>query len=362
MKLALITTNLRGGGAEKALVKLAALMAGRGHEVHLVLLENIVEHAPPEGVAVHALTPPGKTRRKGFLGKRLATFALKRLAKRLAKSVPFDLVVSTLPFADEIVSLAHLPNTWFRIANTLSAEIGALRRRSPAKAERRLARYRSLYEKRNLIAVSGGVAEDLRLRLGLKHSRIATIPNPFDAEDIRRQADEAAPSLPNEPYVVHVGRFAPQKRHDLLFDAWRRAGLPHRLVLLTPPDPRLDALIAQYGLEDRVTVAGFQRNPYPWMRKADALVLCSDHEGLPNVLIEALICGTPIVSTDCPSGPKEIMVGELARFLVPMSDAAALAIALRNVVEQPPVLSDELFAPFSAETVAREYEALAERY
>lgn len=359
MKLALLTTNLRGGGAEKALVKLAGLMTGRGHEVHLVLLEHVVEHAPPAGVALHALTRPGKPQRKGFLGKRLAALALGRLMKRLGKAGPFDLVVSTLPFADEVVSLARLPNTWFRIANTLSAEIAALSRTSPAKAQRRLARYRALYEGKNLIAVSAGVAEDLRRELGLAAAFIAPIPNPFDADDIRRQAEETMPGLPAEPYVIHVGRFAPQKRHDLLLAAWGRAELPHRLVLLTAPDPRLDALIAQYGLTGRVTVAGFQRNPYPWMRGADALVLCSDHEGLPNVLIEALICGTPVVSTDCPSGPREIMTGELARFLVPMNDADALAAALREAVAHPPALSDELVAPFSAAAVAREYEALA---
>ncbi len=359
MKLALITTNLRGGGAEKALAKLAGLMTGRGHEVHLVLLEHVVEHAPPAGVALHALTRPGHPQRKGFLGKRLAALALGRLMKRLGKTGAFDLVVSTLPFADEVVSLAHLPNTWFRIANTLSAEIAALSRTSPAKAQRRLARYRALYEGKNLIAVSAGVAEDLRRELGLKAARIAPIPNPFDADDIRRQAEEAAPGLPDEPYVIHVGRFAPQKRHDLLLAAWQRAALPHRLVLLTAPDPRLDALIARHGLTDRVTVAGFQHNPYPWMRGADALVLCSDHEGLPNVLIEALICGTPVVSTDCPSGPREIMTGELSRFLVPMNDANTLATALGEMVAHPPALSDELFAPFSAAAVTREYEALA---
>lgn len=357
-RFAFIITNLRGGGAEKAFLKLSTILAARGHEVHMILLENIVEHAPPPSVALHALTRPGQPQRKGFFGKRLAAFSLRKRIRALEQGGIFDLVVSTLPYADEVVSLAELPRTWHRIANTLSAEIAALRRNNPAKAERRRARYHKLYDGKNLIAVSDGVKTDLRYELGLQRANIVRIYNPFDAIDIQRQAEEPAANLPDAPYFIHVGRFVPQKRHDLLFAALQRAALPHRLVLLTAPDSRLDALIAQYGLTERVIVAGFQRNPYPWVRGADALVLCSDHEGLPNVLIEALICGTPVVSTDCPSGPREIMTGELARFLVPLNDADALATALREVVSHPPTLSDTLFAPFSADAVAMEYEAL----
>ena len=175
-------------------------------------------------------------------------------------------------------------------------------------------------------------------------------------------AAETPPSLPREPYIVHVGRFAPQKRHDLLFNAWRIAALPHKLVLLTPPSPALDTLIAAAGIAGSVIVAGFQQNPHPWIRAADALVLCSDHEGLPNVLIEALICGTQIVSTDCPSGPREIMAGALARLLVPAGDAQALAAALRAAVSNPIPLADVDLARFSDDTVAQGYESLSARW
>lgn len=362
LKIALVITNLRGGGAEKAFLKLAALMRRRGHDVHLFLLENIVEHVPDPAVNLHALTKPGRAQGKGFLGKRLAAVRLRRQFRQQQAERPFDFTLATLPFADEVVNIAGLPRVWHRIANTLSAEIESLRQVSPSKASRRLARYRRVYRAKNLVAVSDGVAEDLQRELGLTDANIVRLYNPFDLNEIRRLAAEIPAGLPHEPYIVHVGRFVPQKRHDLLFNAWRIAALPHKLILLTSPSPALDALIADAGMAGSVIVAGFQQNPYPWIRGADALVLCSDHEGLPNVLIEALICGTRIVSTDCPSGPREIMAGALARFLVPAGDAQALAAALREAVTSPMPLSNEDLARFSADTVAQGYEGLRARW
>ena len=357
LKIALVVTNLRGGGAEKAFLKLGALLAGRGHEIHLFLLENIVEHTPVPAIHLHALTGPGQAQGKGFIGKRLAAAKLRKRYRHAEGARPFDFTLSTLPFADEVVALAGLPRVWHRIANTLSAEIENLRRGSPTKAARRLARYRRLYDGKNLIAVSAGVADDLQRELGLSAANILRIYNPFDLDEIRRLAEESPAGLPQAPYVVHVGRFAPQKRHDLLFEAWKIAALPHKLVLLTPPSAALDALIAASGI-DSVVVAGFQHNPYPWMRRAAALVLSSDHEGLPNVLIEALICGTPIVSTDCPSGPREIMTGDLAQFLVPVGDVHALAEALQTVIDCPAAVADGHLERFSGGAIAQAYESL----
>ena len=259
MRIALVTTNLAGGGAEKALVNLAGLLSQRGHELVLILLEHIVVHQPPAAVTLHALTEPGRPAAKGFFGKRLSAWRLKRW---IAGERPFDLIISSLPYADEVVTLAKLPSAsvWYRIANTLSAELQAL---PPGKAARRLARYRRLYQGRQLIAVSKGVAADLRENLGLTEARIVTLYNPFDFAAIRRLALAHEADLPTVPYVIHVGRFAPAKRHDLLFAAWKLAAPVHQLVLLTPHNAQLAALIARHGLGHQVIVAGFHANPYP---------------------------------------------------------------------------------------------------
>jgi len=316
MRFALFTTNLAGGGAEKALA------ARAGH---------------------------------GWLGKRRLAWRLNRL---LASNRP-DLLVSTLPFADEVAALAGIPRHVCRIANTLSAEIARL---PAAKARRRVARYRTLYGARPLVAVSQGVAADLQASFGIDAQQVSVIANPFDFAAIRALAAEPCPQRPAAPYILHVGRYAAQKRHDLLLAAYARADPAQQLLLLTPPDAGLAALIAQHGLQHRVAIANFQANPYPWMAGAELLVLCSDHEGLPNVLIEALACGTRVVSTDCPSGPREILVGELAQGLVPCNDAAALAAAMRAALTTPKPAADTVaaaLAPYDAERALNAWEALA---
>jgi glycosyltransferase involved in cell wall biosynthesis len=352
MKFALFTTNLAGGGAEKALAKIGSGLAARGHEVDFIVCEDAGRHAPPAGCRFTALA--GRAGH-GWLGKRRLAWRLNRL---LASSRP-DLLVSTLPFADEVAALARAPRHICRIANTLSAEIARL---PAAKAQRRAARYRALYGARRLVAVSQGVANDLQTEFGIDADRVSVIPNPFDFAAIRALAAEPCPQRPREPYILHVGRYAAQKRHDLLLGAFAQADLPQQLVLLTPPDARLTALIAQHGLQRRVVIADFQANPYPWMAGADLLVLCSDHEGLPNVLIEALACGTRVVSTDCPSGPREILGGELAQGLVPCNDAAALAAAMRAMLAAPKPGANAVaaaLAPYEAEAALDAWEHLA---
>jgi len=358
MKFGFVLTNLAGGGAEKTVLTLGAALTARRNEVHIILLEHVIEHRPPADIRLCALTPNGRKISKGFLGKRLAARRLRALLRQLEEAAPFDLVVSALPFANEVTIRAEVPRHWCRIDNTLSAEIERLHSINPRKAGRRLARYRRLYGTRPLIAVSDGVAADLRGALGLPNARIERIYNPFDFAEIRARAVESAP-LPKGAYVVHVGRFAAQKRHDVLLDAWARLDVPHQLVLLTAPDGRLARMIEERGLAHRVTVAGFQTNPYPWIAGAELLALSSDHEGLPSVIIEALAVGTPVVSTDCPSGPREILGSALRECLVPVGDAAALAQAIGRALSDPPDVARVDLTPYAIKTVAAAYERLA---
>ncbi len=358
MRIGFVVTNLAGGGAERAVLNIAAALAARGHASDVIVLENVVMHAVPPRVALRPVSAPGRKVSKGWLGKRLAARRLARLHARLEREQPFDLLVSTLPFADEVARRARLPRLWCRVANTLSAEVARLQVSHPAKAARRLARYRRLYQGRPLIAVSQGVADDLRGALGLGRARIEVIPNPFDFDALRASARAAAP-VPEGRYIIHVGRFSAQKRHDLLLDAFAGLAPQLRLVLLTEPAPALASMIAARGLQDRVVVAGFQANPYPWLAGAELLVLSSDHEGLPNVVIEALALGVPAVSTDCPSGPREILGAALPECLVPVGDLRALRAALEQTLEARPDVSRVDLRRFATPVVAAAYERLA---
>lgn len=351
MKFVFVLTNLSGGGAEKAVLKTAAGLAERGHRVALVLFEQTTDYEVPAAIDCHVL---GQHASHGWFGKRRLAYRLRKMVNRLAP----DLVISTLPFADEVSILARLPRHYCRIANTLSAEINRLELSSPAKAKRRRIRYQALYGQRPLIAVSQGVATDMRVNLQIK-TPVSVIANPFDLQAIRQQAVVKTPELPVGKYVIHVGRFSAQKRHDLLLDAWQHAPEDTLLVLLTQGDKPLADMIAQRGLQERVLIAGFQKNPYPWMAGAALLVLCSDHEGLPNVLIEALICGTPVISTDCPSGPREILGDDVPGALIPCGDANILAERINEFLLAPPDISTIDLERFGVRHAVAAYEKLA---
>jgi len=357
MNFALIITNLLGGGAERAIINIASLLISRQHSVTLILLEQDIAHELDPGIDLHFVN---KKTGHGWIGKRLAAWRLKKLWEKLHVTRPFNLTLSTLPYCDEVVWLANLPNAYYRIANTLSAEIDLLKRHSPIKSRRRLNRYRTIYNNQNLISVSQGVADDLRDQIKL-NSNIFVIYNPFDLARIQRLSIEKNSSLPDTSYAIHVGRYAPQKRHDLLLSAWKEANLGLELILLTNPNPELQGLIDSNGLTNQVHIVGFQQNPFPWVAKAELLVLCSDHEGMPNVLIEALACGTRVVSTDCPSGPREILNGERSRWLVPMDNSAALAEAISNALKEPRPQPGAGLEIFSSTNVADHYEALASK-
>ncbi|RNC78911.1 hypothetical protein DA717_01950 [Piscirickettsiaceae bacterium NZ-RLO2] len=184
-----------------------------------------------------------------------------------------------------------------------------------------------------MICVSKGAQDTLLNDIQAKPKSSQVIYNPFDIEQIRKLAQESNSNIPNTPYILHPARFdIAQKRHDVLFQAFSQLNTEHTLVLLTKENDELTALIKQYHLSDRVIVTGFQRNPYPWFRQASLTVLSSDWEGFGNVIAESLICGTSVVSTDCPSGPREILTGELSNWLVPIDDAHALADKIKETL------------------------------
>jgi glycosyltransferase involved in cell wall biosynthesis len=347
-KMMLLLPNLQAGGAQRALLRIAKGEAQRGHEVHIVLLEREIEYPVPEGVSLHVLARPGNRKSSGWIGRRVAAFQLRRWHRRMATKKPFGLIIASLPFAQEVARLAGLPNVWNQIVNTSSAEIQALGH-NPRKAKRRLARYRWLWDGQLVIAISDSIKDDLLHNLKIFPRKIVTIYNPFDIEEMRQAAKAESLDSPIGPYVLHVGRFAKQKRQDLLLDAFIASRVPHQLVIVTRDQDvgRINALVAERGLESRVTVLGFRDNLFPLYAGASALVLSSDFEGMPNVVIEALAVGTPVVSTDCPSGAREVFRSNLQKYLAPCGDAQALGQRLREVTESSPKIDPEILAPFS---------------
>ena len=187
-----------------------------------------------------------------------------------------------------------------------------------------------------IVGVSAGVARDLETCLGLQSGYVRVIYNPVVDESLlpRARAAGADPWFTrcDVPVLLTVGRLVPQKDHATLLRALAMVRLerPVRLVILGEGEERgrLEALRRELGLEADVDMPGFSVNPYASMYRADLFVLSSRFEGLPNALIEAMACGCPVVSTNCPSGPEEILDhGKYGR-LVPIKDPRTMADAI----------------------------------
>jgi glycosyltransferase involved in cell wall biosynthesis len=196
-----------------------------------------------------------------------------------------------------------------------------------------------------LIAVSNGVADELARATGLPREGIAAIYNPVVSPRIAEWAAEPAahPWLAparDRPVLLGVGRLAAMKDFPTLLRAFAtlRAQRTARLVILGDGlhRPWLTWLIRRYGLTGDVDLPGWAANPYAFYARADQFVLSSRSEGLPNALLEAMACGCPVVSTDCPSGPREILDGGRYGPLVPVGDPTALARAMAQTLDAPP--------------------------
>ena len=171
--------------------------------------------------------------------------------------------------------------------------------------------------------MSEGSRSELLEIIKVRPSKSCTIYNPFPIKQISENS-KIKLELDIQDYFIHIGRFNDQKRHDLLFQIFSQCNTNSKLLLVGDGSKsqikKIDSLICHYNLEDKVVKLGYIENPFPYLRKAKALLLTSEYEGLPTVIIESLLCGTCVISYDCPSGPKEILVNELAEYLVPMGN------------------------------------------
>ena len=221
-----------------------------------------------------------------------------------------------------------------------------------------------------IVAVSEGVADDM-VRSGVVPSRdrIRVIYNPVISPDLHEKAKAAVDhpwfAAGEPPVFLNVGRLTAQKDQATLLKGFASLRKRHRarLLILGEGELRseLEGLIAELGIGEDVSLPGFCENPYAFMSRTTGFVLSSGWEGLPTVLIEAASLGVPVISTDCPSGPREILKEGALGTLVPVGDSEALATAMEKLLEQQEVSSfdrahlDETFRPFHHETAVDAY-------
>ena len=356
--IVLMIDSLKGGGAERVTLSLAKVFMEQAYHVSIIIMQDVVDFDVDARINLVNLDF-----KKGAISVwNYKIYADKLLAELANIQKSFGTPVflgGSLGLTHRLMNLAQLNKAYYFIHGSTS--VAKLGDRSGLRRLIKMQKIRQLYNDKKLLCVSKGVKNDV-LRLGIEPESIESIYNPFDYEEIRGLAKHSIDfKLPNTPYIVHVGRFSALKRHDLLLKAFSKLSdktLTLVLVGRGEEEEKTRLLAQSLKISSRVVFAGFQSNPYPIIKNAKLLVLSSDHEGLPTVLIEALALQTGVVSTNCPSGPSEIMVPYLERFLVPVDDVMVLRCGIENGLEKEYPFYPQVLVPFEKNSVAQRYEKL----
>ena len=402
-RIAIVVPTLKGGGAERKALAIASGLLRRGHEVDLVLgrftcdypeevpgeLRLFYIHRPiadsdsQKNLALLATAPqplPGETSRVRYPRLSLAAVLLSnsswsqlplvtsnrmtrwaaRIAAYLDHERPDALLAMLTPSVAAATMATRLARHRVRIVGTLHNQV---------RPGRWLRRARCAYPHADAaVGVSRGVASDLTETVGVPVGQVHTIYNPVVSEALLRDIDEPCghPWLdnPDQRVILAAGRLSRQKDFPTLLTAFAtlRERCSARLIVLGKGNlrPVLESQAEELRISEHVDFPGFVRNPCAFMAKASLFVLSSRHEGLPTVLIEAMASGCPVVSTDCPFGPDEILEGGRWGELVPVGDAKALSDAMLRTLENPPP-SDALrerASVFGIEQAVARYENL----
>jgi len=308
-KLSILIYSLAGGGAERVVSTLLHELQGQ-YNITLVLMRDKIDYDIPKDLEIVFLenSNPHENGLKKLLKLPLLGWKYKKFCEenRIDISLTFMnrpsyVAILSKIFGNKvknIISERTTPSMMYQHTNLLSRISKVL--------------IKNLYPKADMIIANAeGNRIDLIDYFAIDSEKIITIPNLFDLEKIKKLSTKLVDEVDFQKFTfVTVGRLDKGKNHSLMIDAFAKLDNPlTQLIILGEGVERkaLEEQIKVLNLTDRVFLMGFDNNPYKYFSKSDAFVFSSSYEGFPNVLVEALACGLPIISTDCKSGPREIL-------------------------------------------------------
>ena len=370
MKIAHFLGTFDRTGVTTVVKQLATTMADSGHEVDIIIWDGEAPSTLANNVNIVRINIFGLSRRP-LLGK-----YFRKAHKYLLSDVIYHYLYASifsryLEFKIEdkeykqvfFHGMRYYPFYKITIPHVVVAHsvksLSLLNSKSNTK--NKIIKYclKSIYHNKTILTVSNGVREDLINNFSADKNKTFCVYNPFNLENIRKKSDE---SIPNyhflDNYILSIGRDSNQKRFDVLLDAYALSGIVENLVILGSKEKHfknLKLLAKKLNIAHKVYFIDHQENPFPYIKHAKLVVVTSEFEGFGNTIVESLICGVPVVSTDCIAGPREILEGNLSKYLAKTNDPIDIAEKIKTCINDLPEIDVENLKRFEDRCIAKKY-------
>ncbi|QXO17262.1 glycosyltransferase [Vibrio ostreae] len=328
MNIKFLIRDLKIEGVQIVVIRLAKVLQHYGHEVEILTLFDDVKLPQTSGLKIRCLNIPHGTQGVDRIFPYFKAW--------FDENNDFDFLFA--PHSESIKVISRIDDQRL-IPYIHNSDEQSYNRRSLFKKLRYKHRIKKRLKNKHVVVVSNGIHAFTEKCCGKKILSNNVLYNPFCIQEIQALAQAPLQSeLPDE-FILFVGRLEKQKRIDRLLKAFSLLKNQTAKLLIMGEGvlyEDLRKLVDELQLNERVIFTAFECNPYPIMKAAKCLILTSDHEGFGNVLVESLATGTPALSVNCPSGPSEILTGELSQYLINSYDEGVIAQHLDSVLSQAP--------------------------
>jgi len=348
MKIAHFIVNLGSGGGQRSTIDLIRSTSDKVDN-YLILLENKRAYEVDD-IKTFSLCKKRKIYKQLDL---FGDYILSKKLDRLIKELNIDIVISHMEATAKVLRFIDLPKIYYMRVD-ITQELNSFKEKSFLRYIKRKNLYKKIFNDQNLITISQDTEKNLLNFLSPKN--IQTIYNPFDIEKIRHLADERV-ELPSENYLIQIGSDK-RKRQDILLEAFSKIkDKKIKLLLLgTAENKQILELSKRLGIKkERIIFQPFAANPYHFIKNAKMLIMSSEREGLPRVIVESLVLKTPVVSTDCDTGPREVLVDELKGYLAKVNDSDDLAKKIGLALESYPEITDKYIEKFNKNEIKKQF-------
>ena len=346
-----IINSLQNGGAERVVVNLALKLKQNGIHVIIILVHEKKYYEIPNDIQIITLS-----KERHGIKKVIDIIPLSKKLSVILKEVnsKYDVVLATsnLPythwicrfskFRDKMLFVMHNPQFQFKHSKSKLFKL----------------KIKFLYSKLKLVAVSKGVKDELLNVYKLNADNIYTIYNPIDFDEIDSKLQEGTKIPVHSPFILAAGRLTDQKRFDRLIIAYKKSNIykKYKLVILGVGEKKqeLRALSQKLGLQDQILFEGWSNNIYKWMKSASLFVCSSDYESFGMTIVEALYCHCRVVSTNCKSGPSELLVGTFSKYLTQLN-SEDLARKILLGLQEYPTITENVYSKFDVDKILDKY-------